>query len=254
MRLSPQGLTFCNSLPNKYYLELRLFLRHCQGGIRSLSGSAQSPSWFSFAFFSNAKNVLSFARQDWAHKTHANAFDLHVKAALKSQTLAFTLPELFKTLSILIAVLALFYSLSRGESLTLLIATLAVFIRMLPKLANFTEAYARIKESLPSIDQYDKLFPKLKNNNESLNKKKINNFISSINLKDVSFSYQTRKNVLININIDIKKNSFVSFVGSSGSGKTTCSDLITLPTRVMILVNSMVIKMCLILLKLAEYL
>jgi len=174
----------------------------------------------------NAKNILSFARQDWAYKTHKNAFNIHVKAALKSQTLAFTLPELFKTLSLLIAILALFYSISRGESLTLLLATLAVFIRLLPKIANFTEAYARIKEALPSINQYSMLFPKSKKNINNLNKKVIKNFISSISLDNISFSYPSRENVLTNINIDIKKNSFVSFVGSSGSGKTTCSDII----------------------------
>jgi len=59
-----------------------------------------------------------------------------------------------------------------------------------------------------------------------LNKKVIKNFISSISLDNISFSYPSRENVLTNINIDIKKNSFVSFVGSSGSGKTTCSDII----------------------------
>ena len=59
-----------------------------------------------------------------------------------------------------------------------------------------------------------------------MNKKVINNFISSISLDNISFSYPSRENVLTNINIDIKKNSFVSFVGSSGSGKTTCSDII----------------------------
>jgi len=174
----------------------------------------------------NAKNVLSFARQNWAYKSHENAFNLHVKAALKSQTLTFVLPEFFKTFSLLIAILALFYSISKGESLALLLATLAVFFRLLPKIANFTQAYARIKEALPSINQYSKLFPKSKNHSKGLNKKEINNFISSISLNNISFSYANRENVLANINIDIKKNSFISFVGPSGSGKTTCSDII----------------------------
>ena len=174
----------------------------------------------------NAKNVLSFARENWAYKSHKTAFAEHVRAALKSQTLTFTLPEFFKTFSILVAVLALFFSLSRGESLTLLLATLAVFIRLLPKLANFTEAYARIKEAIPSINQYDKLFPKVENKSNNIKTKKINKFESLIRLQNLSFSYETRKNVLYDVNIEIKKNSFISFVGSSGSGKTTCSDII----------------------------
>jgi ATP-binding cassette, subfamily C, bacterial len=174
----------------------------------------------------NAKNILSFARQDWAYKSHENAFNSHATAALKSQTLAFTLPEFFKTLSIIVAVLALFYSLSRGENVTLLLATLAVFMRLLPKLASFTEAYAKIKEAIPSIDQYEKLFPRTIIHQNKFADNKIDTFNTSIKLKDVSFSYETRANVLKNVSLEIKKNAFISFVGSSGSGKTTCSDLI----------------------------
>jgi ATP-binding cassette, subfamily C, bacterial len=174
----------------------------------------------------NAKNILSFGRVGWAYKTHEDAFNNHARAAIKSQTLAFTLPEFFKSLSILVAVLALFYSLSIGENLTLLLATLAIFIRLLPKLANFTEAYARIKEALPSIDQYEQLFPRRTINLNIFSNKKIEKFHSSIKLDDLSFSYATRPNVLKNVSLEIQKNSFISFVGSSGSGKTTCSDLI----------------------------
>ena len=174
----------------------------------------------------NAKNVLSFARKKWAYETHAYAFKDHVNAALNSQTLAFILPELFKTLSILVAVLALFFSLSKGESLTLLIATLAVFIRMLPKLASFTKAYATIKEALPSVTQYERLFPNEKNKADVTKGRKISSLKSSIELKNLSFSYSDRKNILTNVNLKINKNSFVSFVGHSGSGKTTCADII----------------------------
>jgi len=174
----------------------------------------------------NAKNVLSFARKKWAYETHADAFKNHVRAALNSQTMTFILPELFKTSSILVAVLALFYSLSKGEPLTLLIATLAVFIRLLPKLANFTQAYAMIREALPSIAQYDKLFPKEKNPTDINLRKKINGLYTSISIENLSFSYADREDVLSNVNLIINKNSFVSFVGHSGSGKTTCADII----------------------------
>ena len=174
----------------------------------------------------NAKNVLSFARNKWAYDLHSYAFKKHANAAVNSQTISFLLPEMFKTSSILVAVLALFYSLYIGEPLTLLIATLAVFIRVLPKLAAFTQAYAMIKEALPSISQYDKLFPKQKNLSDINQGKKINGFYSSIVLENVSFSFADREDVLRNVNLKIKKNSFVTFVGHSGSGKTTCTDII----------------------------
>jgi len=174
----------------------------------------------------NAKNVLAFARTKWAFKTHESAFNKHIRAALKSQTLAFVLPEFFKTSTILVSIIALFYSLSQGEQLSLLIATLAVFIRMTPKLSIFTSAYAIIREALPSIVQYDKLFPNVKNREDIEKRIFFNGLHSSIVLKNVAFSYAERKDVLSNINLNIDKNSFVSFVGHSGSGKTTCADII----------------------------
>jgi ABC-type multidrug transport system fused ATPase/permease subunit len=174
----------------------------------------------------NAKNVLSFARQEWAYKVHNKAFVSHIRAALNSQTMTFILPEFFKTLSILIAVIGLFYSLYKGEPLSLLLATLAVFIRMLPKIANYSEAYALIKHAMPSVIQYVKLFPKTDITEEVIQKRKIDGLTSSIILENISFSYESREDVLVDINIEIKKNTFVTFVGHSGSGKTTCADVI----------------------------
>ena len=174
----------------------------------------------------NAKNILSFAREKWAHDIHKQAFKNHSRAAINSQTLTFILPESFKTLSIIVAIIALFYSLSKGESLSLLLATLAVFIRLLPKITNFSEAYAMIRQAMPSILQYDMLFPKSNSNKSESTEKSIDKFKSSINLENISFSYPTREKVLKNIDIKIKKNDFVTFVGHSGSGKTSCLDII----------------------------
>jgi ABC-type multidrug transport system fused ATPase/permease subunit len=51
-------------------------------------------------------------------------------------------------------------------------------------------------------------------------------FTNSINIKDLSFSYQPEKPVLKNISCTIKKGQKVAFVGSSGSGKSTLVDIL----------------------------
>lgn len=48
----------------------------------------------------------------------------------------------------------------------------------------------------------------------------------AIKLKDVSFSYDGKRDVLKNINIDIKGTGMFSIVGESGSGKSTIASLI----------------------------
>ncbi len=48
-----------------------------------------------------------------------------------------------------------------------------------------------------------------------------------INLKDVCFSYDQKKNVFQNFNLEIKKGSYIGMAGASGSGKSTLVDLLT---------------------------
>ena len=42
-----------------------------------------------------------------------------------------------------------------------------------------------------------------------------------IEIKELSYSYPTKKDTLRNINIDVKKGSFTCIVGENGSGKST---------------------------------
>ena len=50
--------------------------------------------------------------------------------------------------------------------------------------------------------------------------------IKSIEIKDLSFSYDTSGPILINANLKIDQGDFVGLVGQSGEGKTTLIDLI----------------------------
>ncbi len=50
---------------------------------------------------------------------------------------------------------------------------------------------------------------------------------SDISLTNVSFSYKEDKEILHHINLDLKKGSFISLVGKSGSGKSTIAGIIS---------------------------
>lgn len=50
--------------------------------------------------------------------------------------------------------------------------------------------------------------------------------IDDIRFKNVSFSYDEKRSVLDNVNIDINRGSFVGVVGESGSGKSTIASLL----------------------------
>lgn len=58
-------------------------------------------------------------------------------------------------------------------------------------------------------------------------KEKENNSETILGLKSIDFSYNEKKKILKNINIDIKKGQMVSIIGSNGAGKSTLSKVIT---------------------------
>lgn len=58
------------------------------------------------------------------------------------------------------------------------------------------------------------------------NKLVLDSLAGDIEIKDISFKYGSRKNVLEHVSLTIKKGEKVAFVGESGSGKTTLSKLL----------------------------
>lgn len=63
-------------------------------------------------------------------------------------------------------------------------------------------------------------------NNENNNEKKIV-FKQKIEFKNVSFGYEDKKNIIENLNLNIKKNSIIGIKGKTGSGKSTFVDLLS---------------------------
>ncbi len=66
---------------------------------------------------------------------------------------------------------------------------------------------------------------------EKFGNKKLENFKGNIEFKDVFFSYQDGVTILKGLNLQIKANETVGFVGYSGSGKTTIFNLISALNR-----------------------
>ena len=77
----------------------------------------------------------------------------------------------------------------------------------------------KMDQLLSMYEEYKKYdYPKDKDTDEKIP------FINEIKMRDVSYSYDKKSNVLENVTLDIKKGEFVGIVGLSGAGKTTFVD------------------------------
>lgn len=74
-------------------------------------------------------------------------------------------------------------------------------------------------------EKSDEVISEMKLNKNIIKENKIFKDVR-IKLKDVSFSYDGKRNVLNNINMDISNGGVVAIVGESGSGKSTIASLI----------------------------
>ena len=131
-------------------------------------------------------------------------------------------------------VMAFILSLQNLNENSSLIASFAVVVASLFRIAP---ALNRIQSSIININATRKFVKRI---NETYEKYGMDNFEpvelmtmkridfqDKISLKNLCFSYNTSKQVLKNISIDIKKGDFVGIIGLSGAGKSTLADVLT---------------------------
>ncbi len=105
-------------------------------------------------------------------------------------------------------------------------AFLFALFSMLHPLKTVTQMYSEIKKATVSLDRIALVLnqqSQVVDAPDAITKKSLD---SCITLENVSFSYNPDKEVLQNINLEIKKGEKIAIVGSSGSGKTTLANLL----------------------------
>ena len=79
---------------------------------------------------------------------------------------------------------------------------------------------------MASVERVNKILETESNLKEIPDAKEVEGFNDEITFDHVSFSYDTDRKILDDINLSVKKGSTVAIVGESGAGKSTLVDLI----------------------------
>ena len=105
------------------------------------------------------------------------------------------------------------------------ITYIAFFSQLIQPLKALSTASFNIQKGAASIERIEKLIQTPVEIQDAPNAKTLQSFEHSIELKNVSFSYDD-VTVLKNINLVIPKGKTLALVGSSGAGKSTLADLV----------------------------
>lgn len=102
---------------------------------------------------------------------------------------------------------------------------IAFFTQIINPFKNLSSAFYNVQKGTAALERIHHLLDAENNIKEVANAKPIDEFKESVELKNVSFSYGSKK-ILQDINIRIEKGKTVALVGASGAGKSTIADLV----------------------------
>ena len=102
----------------------------------------------------------------------------------------------------------------------------AIFSQLIPPFKAFSNALYSAQKGMASLERIQELVTAPELVKDPINPK-IPKFERSISFENVGFYYNEDIPVLENIRLDIKKGETIAFVGPSGAGKTTITDLLS---------------------------
>ena len=145
------------------------------------------------------------------------------------QALAHPMSEFLGTL-LIVVVLWFGGSLILGNhssiDATTFIFYMVILYSVINPLKEFSKAGYNIPKGLASMERVDKILKAENKIVEIPNPKPLNGLEEQVEFKDISFSYDGKKEVLQHINLTVPKGKTVALVGQSGSGKSTLVDLL----------------------------
>lgn len=103
---------------------------------------------------------------------------------------------------------------------------LVILYSIINPLKEFSKASYNIPKGLASMERVDKILMAENSIIEVAQPVHVSELKSTIEFKDISFSYDGKREVLKHVNLHIKKGQTVALVGQSGSGKSTLVDLL----------------------------
>lgn len=173
-----------------------------------------------------AKVILGFGNQKKSLAQLADAFDVHIKITLRSQTLANAIPLIYQPFGLLVLVIAFVSSSRLGVPLAETAVLLFALFKIVPALGQLAAQKNSLDNFFPSYEQVQDLRARARELKQRSGTLPFLGLKSAFALKDFTFAYPGHAPALSGVSVRIPKGKMVAFVGESGAGKSTLVDAV----------------------------
>ena len=183
--------------------------------------------------FNSIREIKVFNKKDFFVDNFIKKYSPLGYLAVKQQTFYAVIKQSYEMVTLFAFCILVFYLSSQNYSNQEILTTIGIFavaaFRLLPLFSRLLLSVQDIKFYLPSVNHLYEEFKELNENirlTSNSKKSKSLNIKDSIEIKNISFSYDKDKKVLDNISLKINKNDKIGIFGKSGSGKSTFVDIV----------------------------
>ena len=178
---------------------------------------------------SGIKDVKLLSKENFFLNKYILKIEERIKISTYRQTVTHSSRYYLELITVFGIIIFIIFMMNLNSSSTEIITTLGIFVaatfRIIPSINKVLASLQNIKYYSPSVDIIFDEFDKTIDNRKSIENKKELFFSEKLEIKELNFNYD-RKNILNDINLEIKKGETIGIIGSSGSGKTTLIDII----------------------------
>jgi subfamily B ATP-binding cassette protein MsbA len=179
---------------------------------------------------SGIRVIKGFAREEYEQRRFDDKSRDTYKLNVKLAKLFMTFRPLIDLLNQVGTILVLFYGSIKVFSGDMTPGVFIMFFQYLPRLygplTGLTGFYNHIQQALASSERVFEVLDTEPDVKESENAIDLPRIVGNVQFRDVHFSYDGKTEVLRDINLKSSPGQMIAFVGPSGAGKTTLTNLI----------------------------